>query len=120
MREFRARHSELVAAGVTVAGVTLDTLESCRTWVRRLRLPYPLLSDEARAAGEACSVIERVGLGPWKIEFFRRTTLLVDSTGIVRRVWGDVKIRGHGREVLAAARELGGRAAAGSMGNPPS
>lgn len=108
MREFRARHSELVAAGVTVAGVTLDTLESCRTWARRLRLPYPLLSDEARAAGEACHVIERVGLGPWKIEFFRRTTLLADANGIVRQVWGDVKIRGHGREVLASARALGG------------
>ena len=108
MREFRARHPELVAAGVTVAGVTLDTLESCRTWARRLRLPYPLLSDEARAAGEACFVIDRVGLGPWKLEFFRRTTLLADVNGIVRRVWGDVKIRGHGREVLESARALGG------------
>jgi peroxiredoxin Q/BCP len=108
MREFRARHSELVAAGVTVAGVTLDTLESCRTWAKRLRLPYPLLSDEARAAGEACFVIERTALGPWKIEFFRRTTLLTDAAGIVRRVWGDVKIRGHGRDVLEAARALGG------------
>ena len=109
MREFRARHSELVAAGVTVAGVTLDTLESCRTWARRLRLPYPLLSDEARAAGEACFVIERVGLGPWKIEFFRRTTLLIDAGAVVRAVWGDVSIRGHAREVLAAAMALPGR-----------
>lgn len=110
MREFRARHSELAAAGVTVAGVTLDTLESCRTWVRRLRLPYPLLSDEERVAGEACFVIDRVGLGPWKLEFFRRTTFLVDAAGIVRRVWGEVKIRGHGREVLEAARALEGAA----------
>ena len=108
MREFRAHHAELEAAGVTVAGVTLDTIASCRAWARRLRLPYPLLSDEARAAGEACFVLERVGLGPWKIEFFRRTTLLADSAGIVRRVWGEVKIRGHAREVLAAAREIGG------------
>jgi peroxiredoxin Q/BCP len=112
MREFRAHHGELLAAGVTVAGVTLDTLESCRTWARRLRLPYPLLSDEARAAGEACHLIERVGIGPWKIEFFRRTTLLADTAGIVRRVWGEVKIRGHALEVLAAARDLGDPSAA--------
>lgn len=111
MREFRAHHAELAAAGITVAGVTLDTIASCRTWARRLRLPYPLLSDEARAAGEACFVIERAGLGPWKIEFFRRTTLLADSAGIVRRVWGEVKIRGHALEVLTAAREIGGPAA---------
>ena len=106
MREFRAHHGELSAAGVTVAGVTLDSIESCRTWTRRLRLPYPLLSDEARAAGDAFHVLERVGLAGWNIEYFRRSTFLVDVRGVVRGVWGDVKIRGHALEVLAAARAL--------------
>lgn len=106
MREFRARHAEYVSAGVAVAGVTLDTPESCRTWARRLRLPYPLLSDTGRRAGEACHVLRSIGLAGWKVEFFRRTTLLVDREAIVRAVWGDVRIRGHAREVLAAARAL--------------
>ena len=106
MREFRARHAQLVAAGATVAGVTLDSIESCRTWSLRLRLPYPLLSDTEREAGNRCHVLRRVGVAGWNIEFFRRTTLLVDTAGIVRGVWGDVKIRGHAREVLAAVRAL--------------
>ncbi len=106
MREFRAHHAEFAAAGVTIAGVTLDSMESCRAWAQRLRLPYPLLSDETRAAGTACHVLEQVGLGGWKIEYFRRTTLLVDRDGVVRGVWGDVKIRGHALAVLAAARAL--------------
>lgn len=106
MREFRARHADLAAAGVTVAGVTLDSIDSCRTWAKRLRLPYPLLSDAERAAGNACHVLDRVGVGGWKIEFFRRTTLLVDAAGLVRAVWGDVRIRGHAREVLRAALAL--------------
>jgi len=107
MREFRAHHGEFAQAGVTVAGVTLDSLESCRTWARRLRLPYPLLSDETRAAGNACFVLDQVGLAGWKIEYFHRTTFLIDGSGVVRGVWGDVKIRGHALEVLAAARALG-------------
>ena len=116
MREFRARHSEYVAAGVTVAGVTLDTIESCVTWAKRLRLPYPLLSDARREAGEACHVLEHVGLAGWKIEYFRRTTLLADRSGIVRAVWGQVNIRGHAIDVLNAARAL---SAAGAAGGDP-
>lgn len=108
MREFRARHAEYASAGVGVAGVTLDPLESCRTWARRLRLPYPLLSDAERRAGVECHVLRSVGLAGWKVEFFRRTTLLIDATATVRAVWGDVRIRGHAREVLAAARALPG------------
>ena len=106
MREFRARHADFIAAGVRVAGVTLDSLESCRTWARRLRLPYPLLSDVEREAGGRCHVLRRISIVGWNIEFFRRTTLLVDRETIVRGVWGDVKIRGHARQVLDAARAL--------------
>lgn len=106
MREFRAAHPDFEAARVTVAGVTVDTLESCRHWAARLRLPFPLLSDTAREAGAQCHVLRRVGLAGWNIEFFRRTTFLVDAGARVRAVWGDVGIRGHARAVLAAARAL--------------
>ncbi|MEO5616569.1 MAG: redoxin domain-containing protein [Candidatus Eisenbacteria bacterium] len=106
MREFRARHTDYAAANLKVAGVTTDTLESCKRWAQRLRLPYPLLSDSAREAGVQCHVLRRVGFGGWNIEFFHRTTMLVDSSAVVRAVWGDVKLRGHAREVLAAARAL--------------
>ncbi len=107
MREFRARHAEFRAAGVKVAGVTLDTIESCRWWAERLRLPYPLLSDSAREAGERFHVLRRIGLGGWNVELFRRSTFLADGGGTIRAIWGDVRIRGHAREVLAAARALG-------------
>ena len=106
MRGFRAHHAGFASAHVRLAGVTLDTLESCRWWANRLRLPYPLLSDSARAAGTRCHVLRRVGLGDWNIEFFRRSTFLADRSGVVRAVWGDVKIRGHAAEVLRAASAL--------------
>ena len=108
MRELRARHAAFAAAGIRVAGVTLDSIESCRTWAGRLRLPYPLLSDAKRAAGEQCHVLRRVGIGGWNVEFFSRTTLLVDAAGVVRAVWGSAKLRGHALEVLNVALALAG------------
>src|SRR5690349_17432792 len=108
MREFRVHHDEFERAAVGVAGVTLDSVESCRTWAERLKLPYPLLSDQDRGAGQAFGVLREFGIGPWKIELFARSTFLADRDGVIRAVWGDVKTRGHARLVLEAALELPG------------
>ena len=106
MREFRAHYSELKDAGVEVAGISTDTPESSLTWARRMELPYPLLSDIERNAGAAFGVIRRLGIGSWNVEFFRRTTFLVDARGVVVAVWEKVKVRGHALKVLEMALAL--------------
>ena len=109
MREFRAHYAELKEAGLEVAGVSLDSPESSRAWTRRLHLPYPLLSDGSRQAGTAFGVIRRVGIGGWNVEFFRRSTFLVDDCGRIVAVWASVKTRGHALEVIETARALPAR-----------
>ena len=99
-------HSEYVRAGVTVAGITRDSVESNRTWSKRLRLPYPLLSDPEGKAGAEFGVIRRIPIGVWKLDLFRRSTFLIDLHGVVAAVWRDVKVRGHALEVLEHARSL--------------
>ena len=108
MREFRAHHDGFVSAGVALAGVSLEPLETLRAEASRLALPYPLLSDVERRAGETFHVITRLGLGGWNVELFRRTTALIDARGIVSAVWGKVRVRGHALEVLGMARRLDG------------
>ena len=106
MREFRAHYSALGEAGVEVAGISTDTPESSLEWARRMDLPYPLLSDVERAAGRAFGVIRSVGIGSWNVEFYRRTTFLVDARGVVVASWRKVKVRGHALEVRDMARAL--------------
>jgi thioredoxin-dependent peroxiredoxin len=119
MREFRAVHGQFREAGITVAGVTTDSVESCREWAARLELPYPLLSDSTRAAGREFHVMRELGIGGWRIDLFRRTTFLADRDGIVRAIWTRVGVRRHAREVLKFARTLEqGRVT--SAGRPPS
>jgi peroxiredoxin Q/BCP len=106
MREFRVHHDEFMANDLAVAGVSRDTLESNAHWARRLELPYPLLSDRDGDVGRAFNVIRAIGLGSWKVEFFRRSTFLIDSRGAIAAVWGRVKVRGHATQVLEMARAL--------------
>ena len=106
LREFREAHPEFERAGVALAGVSADTLESHHKWTERLRLPYPLLSDPERTAGHVLGLIRRLGIAGWTVDLFRRATLLADVNGVVAATWGSVKVRGHAAEVLAAARAL--------------
>jgi peroxiredoxin Q/BCP len=106
LREFRAHHSEFAAAGVAVAGVSRDAVQTNRDWAGRLELPFPLLSDLDGGFGARLGVIRTLQLGPWKIEFLRRSTLLAGTDGRIAAVWHDVKIRGHARQVLDAALAL--------------
>jgi len=91
---------------VGLAGVSTDTIESHRSWTARMKLPYPLLSDADRRVCHALGLVRRIGGGPWTIELYRRSTLLVDVDGVVAAIWGHVKVRGHASEVLRAARVL--------------
>lgn len=95
-----------MAAGITVIGVSRDSVESNRDWARRLRLPYPVLSDRDGALGAELGVVRTLRVGPWKIEFLRRSTLLAGADGRIAAVWDEVKIRGHALQVLEAARAL--------------
>jgi len=87
-----------------LAGVSTDSIERHRKWTSRLKLPYPLVSDPESRAGEALGIVRRIGLGTWRVELFRRTTLLVDIEGRIAAWWGKVSIRGHAAEVLRTAR----------------
>jgi thioredoxin-dependent peroxiredoxin len=89
-----------------VAGINADTVASNRAWSERLRLPYPLLSDPERRAAEAFGGLMRFGVAGWRIELFRRRTLLADRAGIIAAVWEHVHVRGHAAQVLEAARAL--------------
>lgn len=106
MREFRVLHPEFAALGAEVAGVSFDPMQRARSWAERLKLPYPLLCDTERQVAEALGLIRRIGIGGWSVELLHRATLLADRQGVIRGVWGSVKVRGHAREVLQAARSL--------------
>ena len=107
LREFREAYPAYEQASVALAGVSTDSPRSHDTWTRRLRIPFPLLSDPDRVAGHALGLVRRLGIGGWSVELFRRATLLARADGIVAAAWTEVRIRGHAAKVLEAARALG-------------
>ena len=106
LREFREAHAGFVEAGIPIAGISTDSLESHRRWTARLSIPFPLLSDPERVSARELGFVRKIGIAGWTVELMRRATILAGRDGRIAAVWGEVKIRGHAREVLAAARAL--------------
>ena len=107
---FRAE-SEFDAAGTALLGISKDPPAKHVKFTAKHDLSAPLASD-ASADGPTSGLAEALGIWVEKNMYGRkymgmeRSTFLVDSEGKIARIWRKVKVKGHAREVLEAARDL--------------
>jgi len=89
-------------AGVTVLGVSPDSVASHVKFREKYQLPFPLLADEDHSVLEA--------YGAWGMRKARmgvlRTTFLIAPDGKIAHVFENVNPRGHSMEILAALKEV--------------
>jgi len=99
---FRDDYSAYEKAGVTILGVSPDSIASHVKFKQRYHLPFTLLADENHAVCEMYDV--------WKLkkmygrEYYgvARTSYLISADGMIRKVYENVKPAEHSVEVLAA------------------
>lgn len=86
----RDLHSELVARGLTVAGISPQGAESHRGFRAKHGLPFTLLSDRGKAVIAMYEVAGPLGIG------VRRATYLIDPARVIRdAVLADFRITRH-------------------------
>jgi peroxiredoxin Q/BCP len=103
---FRDANDELEAAGAAVWGISPDDAASHGRFRAKFQLTFPLLSDEDHATAEAYGAwVEKTKYGRTYMGI-QRSTFLIDSQGVVRRVWKNVEVDGHDQQVLDALGEL--------------
>ena len=105
--------SQLAAAfgdlGVTVLGLSPDSIEKHCNFRDKHGLTVPLAADPDRAAIDAYGVWGPKKLYGREYEGLHRTTFLIDGDGRIAAVWKVRRIKGHAQAVLEAARDLTGR-----------
>jgi len=103
---FRDLFDQFQARGVTVLGVSADSVKSHARFADKHHLPFPLLADEDRKIVQAYGVWgEKTFMGR-KLMGIRRTTFLIGPDGRIRRIWTKVKPDTHPAEVLEALDAL--------------
>jgi peroxiredoxin Q/BCP len=96
---FRDAWAKFQAAHVQIVGVSRDSEESHRKFVKAHDLPFPLAADEDGQIAKSWGVKSTLGVSS-------RVTFLVDANGKVAKVWPDVDPAIHADEVLSAASSL--------------
>ena len=101
---FRDRMPELARHGMTVIGVSRDSVASHDKFKSTSGLPFTLASDlDGKVSEDYGTWVEKSMYGR-KYMGVDRATFLIDEKGIVRAVWRKVKVPGHVEEVLKAAK----------------
>ena len=87
-----------------IAGVSADPVKLLQSFRAKQKLNFLLLSDPTHKMIEA--------YGAWRMKKFMgrsfkgiaRSTVLIDTDGVVAEIWPEVKAKGHAAQVLARVK----------------
>ena len=105
-KDFTHLAPKFEAAGVSVIGISPDSLKKHQKFREKHDLNIRLAADEDHAVAEKFGVWIEKSMYGRKYMGIDRSTFLLDAKGHVAEVWRKVKVPGHAEEVLAAARKL--------------
>ena len=105
-QDFSALIDDFRALGVTVVGISRDSVKKHDRFKAKHDLKVVLAADEDGAVTETWGVWVEKQLYGRKYMGIERATFLIDGSGVVRRAWRNVRVAGHAQDVLAAARGL--------------
>ena len=98
--EFRDMAREFEKEDAVILGISKDSVKSHQKFKRKHELPFTLLSDPERKALDLYGVWKRKSLYGKTFMGVERTTFLIDEQGIVKRVYRNVKVKGHAQACL--------------------
>lgn len=105
-KDFSCMVKDFGKLDVQLLGISADSVERQKKFEEKESLTVPLLSDEDH------KVMEKYGIWGEKKNYGKvyegiiRTTVLIDKKGKVRKIWKNVRAKGHAERVLKEATEI--------------
>lgn len=104
---FRDLHSEFVAAGCAVFGVSRDSLKSHENFKAKLKLPFELISDPDEKVCTIFDVMKMKNMYGKQVRGVERSTFVINKKGVLVQEWRGLKVPGHAQAVLDFVRTIG-------------
>ena len=105
-KDFSKLNSLINKNKTLVFGISKDNIESHLKFKKKYKLKFDLLSDEKK------EVIKKYGVWGKKSflgkEFMGivRTTFLINSNGKIHKIWNNVRVKDHAKEVFDEVKNL--------------
>ena len=99
--DFNGLLPEFAALGVTVLGLSKNSVAKHDKFIAKMGIAMPLLSDKSGHMMEGWGAFgEKLFFGKL-VQGVLRSTFLIDGQGKIAKVWKVDKVKGHAAEVLA-------------------
>ena len=89
-----------------VFGISKDNLKSHDKFKEKYKLKFDLLSDEELAVLKKFKVWGKKKFMGREFMGILRTTFLIDKKGKILKIWENVKVKDHAKEVLETLKEI--------------
>ena len=89
-----------------IFGISKDTIKSHDKFRKKFKIKFDLLSDEEKKVLKKYKVWGKKKFMGREFMGIIRSTFLIDKKGKIIKIWNDVKVKDHAKEVLETLKSL--------------
>jgi thioredoxin-dependent peroxiredoxin len=89
-----------------IYGISKDSLKSHNKFRDKYKIKFDLLADEKLTVLKKYNVWDKKKFMGREFMGIIRTTFLIDKKGKIIKIWDNVKVKGHAKEVLETLKNL--------------
>lgn len=106
-RDFSSLKDSFEEANTIIIGISKDDIKSHCSFKGRFNITVDLGYDENAKISESYGVLVEKSMFGKKYMGINRTTFLIDKSGKIAYIWGDVSVFGHAEAVLDEIKKQG-------------
>ena len=99
-KNFSKLYKEFKKLKCEIVGISKDSIESHKKFISKFKIPFQLLSDEKIVALKKYRAWGEKSMYGKKFMGIKRTTVLINLKGKIIKIWNNVKVKDHVKEVL--------------------
>jgi len=104
-KDFTKLYKEFKKLNCEIFGISKDSIESHKKFISKFKIPFQLLSDEKITALKKYGAWGEKSMYGKKFMGIKRTTVLINQKGKIIKIWNNVKVKDHAKEVLSCLKE---------------
>ena len=105
-KDFSKLYKEFKKLDCEIVGISKDDIESHKKFIDKFKIPFQLLSDEKIVVLKKYGVWGEKSMYGKKFMGIKRTTVLINPKGKILKIWNNVKVTDHAKEVLNLLKEV--------------
>jgi peroxiredoxin Q/BCP len=105
-KDFSKLNNLITKNNTIVLGVSKDSIKSHLKFIKKYKLKFNLLSDEKLTLIKKYGVWGKKSFLGKKYMGIIRTTLLINQKGKIHKIWSNVRVKDHAKEVLEELKKI--------------